>query len=83
MKRIKILILISTLSLIILNDLTGQESVKIKRIEGKIVFDGIPGEDSWKGMSTFSLVQFRPNSNSVLSEASEVRIGYDDQYLWL
>jgi len=67
----------------ILNDLTGQESVKIKRIEGQIVFDGNPGEDEWDNTSIFSLLQFRPDFNNDPSEASEVRVGYDDQYLWL
>ncbi len=83
MKGIKIFILFTTLSLLILNDLTGQEAVKIKRIEGQIVFDGNPGEDAWKEISNFLLVQFRPNFNSDPSEASEIRIGYDDQYLWI
>ena len=83
MKTIKTFVIIITLSLLAIDNLTGQETIKINRIEGQIVFDGNPVEDEWDNTSIFSLVQFRPDFNNDPSEASEVRVGFDDQYLWI
>lgn len=75
----------TVLSLLVLASFTisGQESVRIKKISGKIEFDGIPDEQAWESVALFPLTMHRPNFGSEPSEISEVRIGYDDESLWI
>jgi len=65
------------------NSVFSQEPVKIGRISGPIEFDGIPSEDTWKGLELFPLTMHRPNFMEQPSEKSEVRIGYDNEFLWI
>jgi hypothetical protein len=61
----------------------GQDVVKIKRITVPVEFDGIPREAAWQTLDVFSLTMHRPNYGSQPSEKSEVRIGYDEGFLWI
>ncbi len=83
MKNVNLLILLITLFLLIKNDLSGQEAVKIKRITGHIEFDGIPKEHTWESVDIYPLTMHKPNFGTEPSEKSEVRIGYDDEFLWI
>jgi hypothetical protein len=76
-------ILIIVLSLVIQNNVISQEAVKIKRIMAPVEFDGIPEEEAWKTLDLFTLTMHRPNYGTQPSEKSEVRIGYDNEFLWV
>ena len=76
------LMLAFCLSLLSQNVLS-QESVKIKRLDAAIVFDGVPGEQAWKSVDQFPLTMHRPNFGNQPSEQSDVRVGYDDEFLWI
>ena len=71
------------LSLGLHNNLICQESVKIKRIISPVEFDGIPEEEAWEALDLFTLTMHKPNYGSQPSEKSEVRIGYDNEFLWV
>ena len=60
-----------------------QEAVKIKRITSPVDFDGIPNEATWKTLDLFPLTMHKPNYRDLPSETSEVRIGYDNEFLWV
>ena len=62
---------------------TGQEPVQIKRLSSAIVFDGIPNESACETMDQFPMTMHRPNFGNEPSEQSDVRIGYDDEFLWV
>jgi hypothetical protein len=79
MSGVFMLILLSILQI----QATGQEPVQIKRLGSAIVFDGIPNESAWKTMDQFPLIMHRPNFGNEPSEQSDVRIGYDDEFLWV
>jgi len=64
-------------------DLIGQEAVKIKRITGMIEFDGFPGESAWQTLDLFALKMHKPNYAIQPSEKTDVRIGFDDEFLWI
>jgi len=64
-------------------NVTGQDVVKIKRITVPVEFDGMPQESAWQSLDIFSLTMHRPNFGAQPSEKSEVRIGYDDEFLWI
>ena len=65
------------------NNVFSQETVKIKRITGTVEFDGIPGEAAWQTLDLFALTMHRPNYGTQPSEKSDVRIGYDNGFLWV
>src|SRR5512133_1538421 len=67
----------------IMPDLTALDAVNIKRITGHIDFDGKPGEKAWESLELFPMTMHKPNFGSEPSEKSEVRIGYDDEFLWI
>ena len=60
-----------------------QEKVKIKRLYTAIEFDGVPGEEAWLSLDNFPLTMHKPNFGNQPSEESDVRIGYDDEFLWV
>jgi hypothetical protein len=63
--------------------LFSEELVRLKRISGTIEFDGIPNEQGWKELDPFPLSMHKPNFGMEPSEISDVRIGYDDGFLWI
>jgi hypothetical protein len=65
------------------NNIISQEAVKIKRITNPVDFDGIPNEATWKTLDLFTMTMHRPNYGDQPSEQSEVRIGYDNEFLWV
>jgi hypothetical protein len=61
----------------------GQETVQIQRLTSSIEFDGIPDEPAWNTAGDFQLTMHRPNFGNQPSEKSDVRIGFDDEFLWV
>jgi len=59
------------------------EPFKAFRFQGSINFDGIPDEDGWKQAEALPMVMCLPQPGSVPSETSIVKIGYDDEYLYV
>jgi hypothetical protein len=60
-----------------------QDPVKIKRIQSVISFDGVPDEEAWKTLDNFRLTMHKPDFGADPSEESDVRIGYDNEFLWV
>ena len=78
--------LVFILSVVLLSagfELNGQEPVTIGRVNSPISFDGIPEEAAWNTLGKFELTMHRPNFGTTPSEASDIRIGYDDEFLWI
>jgi hypothetical protein len=65
------------------NNSISQEAVRIKRITNPVNFDGILNEATWKTLDLFTLTMHKPNYGDTPSENSEVRIGYDNEFLWI
>lgn len=65
------------------NNALSQEAVRIKRITLPVDFDGVPEEKAWESADLFALTMHKPNFGAQPSEISEVRIGYDNQFLWI
>jgi len=60
-----------------------QETVKIQRLSSEINFDGVPDDAAWETLDLFPLTMHRPNFMNQPSERSDVRIGFDDEFLWV
>jgi len=65
------------------NNIFSQETIKIKRLASPVEFDGIPDENSWESLGLFELTMHKPNFKAEPSEKSEIRIGYDNEFLWI
>ena len=61
----------------------GQDPIVIKKIEENIVFDGLPFEDIWNEVEPFPVVMFQPNYGQEPTEKTEIRLCYNDQYLFV
>jgi hypothetical protein len=83
MSRSVFLFLLMAFSIGLQNNVISQEAVNIKRIAGTIVFDGIPKEIAWETPDLLPLTMHKPNYGAQPSEKSEVRIMYDDEFLWI
>jgi Carbohydrate family 9 binding domain-like len=64
-------------------NISAQEPIRIKRITDQVKFDGIPDENFWNTLDTFSMTMWRPTFGTNPTESSDIRIGYDDEYLWV
>jgi len=60
-----------------------QENVQIQRLSTEINFDGVPDDAAWEALDQFPLTMHRPNFMNQPSEKSDVRIGFDDEFLWV
>ncbi len=61
---------------------TFAETLVVSRISGEIEIDGRIDEDVWRRVEPLQLTQLRPSAGGRPSERSEIRIAYDDNYLY-
>jgi hypothetical protein len=59
------------------------EPVRLTRLDQQIVFDGNPEEPAWHMLLPFTLVQYQPISGAQPTESSDIRVGYDAEYLYV
>lgn len=58
------------------------EPMTIARIEG-VHFDGIVDEPSWDLITPLPMVQYEPQAGELPTEKTEIRIAYDDKYIYI
>ena len=58
------------------------EPYELPRLTGEMVLDGRLDEEAWQRIEPFALVQYQPLAGANPSEATEIRIAYDDEYLY-
>ena len=64
-------------------DLSGTPSIAIPRLTGPIELDGVVDEAAWEEITPFPMTMFSPTYEGAITEATEVRAGHDDQYLYI
>jgi len=84
---------IGTISLVILCSLGiyGQspgesslkQAVKIRNLTSPVNFDGIPEEEAWQLLEPFKMTMHSPVFGKEPTEKTDVRIGFDDRYLYV
>lgn len=55
----------------------------IQRLNGDVKIDGIVNDQAWQEIEPLPLTMHWPNYKGQITEESEIRIAYDDQYLYL
>ena len=61
----------------------GKKELVISRLMQEIDFDGIPGEEAWNSIEPIDLIMHSPYFGNSPTEKSDVRIAYDDDYLYI
>lgn len=74
---------LTVLFLLVCFDIKAQDTAVIKRLSETVTFDGIPDEPLWNELNKFDLTMHRPNFGLAPSEISEIRMGYDNEFLWI
>jgi hypothetical protein len=57
-------------------------TVLIERLKGDIKFDGIPDDETWGSIIPMDLIMYSPVFGKESTEKSDIRLGFDDKYLY-
>jgi hypothetical protein len=83
-KRIRIgLVLLCSLSYKILFSQDINSAYSIQKLNGELKIDGLINESVWKGITPLPLTMHWPDYKGTITEETEVRIAYNDQYLFV
>ncbi len=75
--------LIIILSLAFQGTLFGQERYVLPKLDSELQYDGICDEPAWDNIEQLPLMMLTPSYNSEPTEKTEIRVAYDDDYLYL
>ena len=64
------------------HNLFAQDTWNIQRIHGDVVLDGPSNESAWNDIDPLPMVMYQPVYEGELTERTEIRIAYDDAYLY-
>ena len=59
-----------------------KEALVINHVSQPVNFDGIPDEEAWQSVDPIDLIMFSPVFGKEPSERSDIRMAYDDKYLY-
>ena len=60
-----------------------QDPMPLTRLSGPVVLDGLSDEPAWELVPTLPLVVYQPTFGMPPTERTEIRIAYDDEYLYV
>ena len=66
--------------------LPGQDSgepLRLTRLTGPIELDGKVNEPAWEAIPPLPLTLFTPTFGAPLTERTEIRVGYDDRFVYV
>jgi hypothetical protein len=65
------------------NTVNRSNPIVIQKLNSSLNFDGIPDEEAWQSIEPFTFVMHSPVFGKEPSENTDVRIAYDDNYLYV
>ncbi len=77
------LIAIVGLFLLIPSHLYAQDTMKLQRLSGPIELDGLSNEPAWEAITPLQMTMYTPIFSGEMTERTEVRVAYDDSYLYV
>jgi hypothetical protein len=57
--------------------------VHLSRLSGPIKLDGVSNESAWQSIEPFPVTMYQPTFRGKLTEKTEIRIGYDNNFLYV
>jgi hypothetical protein len=64
------------------SDTNLKEALVINQVSQPVIFDGIPDEEAWQSVEPIDLIMFSPVFGKEPTERSDIRMAYDDKYLY-
>lgn len=78
----KSLTYLSILFYLVVFEVVGQDQYLVTRISGELVFDGKPDDPLWEAIEPLPLTMYTPVFQGEMSEYTEIRIAYDDHFIY-
>ena len=60
-----------------------QTSTPLSRLSGPIDLDGYPDEPAWEAIAPLEMRMYEPISDGAMTERTEIRVAYDDDYVYV
>ncbi|MFC2129423.1 DUF5916 domain-containing protein, partial [Bacteroidota bacterium] len=83
LKKSLYILLIAILSIAYQGFLFGQERYILPRLDSELKYDGICDDPGWAKIEPLPLIMMTPSYGNEPSEKTEIRIAYDDDYLYM
>jgi hypothetical protein len=89
LKRIRLILVITFLNCFVFclysqnDNSSDSHPLLIHKLTLPIKFDGIPDEEGWKSLAPFKLIMYQPVFGKDPSEETDIRMGYDDKYVYV
>src|SRR6056297_824866 len=71
------------LTILLMGKVFSQSENEIHRLSKPITFDGIIDEPIWDEIKPYKMYQYEPVYLGEMSERTEIRTAYDDEYLYI
>jgi hypothetical protein len=71
------------LAIVLMNNSYSQSAIEIQRLFEPITLDGIINEPVWDKIDPYRMIQYEPVFLGDMSERTEIRAAYDDEYLYI
>jgi hypothetical protein len=62
---------------------SGEEPMRLTRLTGPVQLDGRLEEPAWASVAPLPLAMYTPTFGGTLTERTEIRVAYDDRYLYV
>jgi hypothetical protein len=62
--------------------LFAQQPLRLQRLEGAVTLDGHSAEPAWQNVQPLPLVMHSPTHRGPMSQPTEIRVAYDDNYIY-
>lgn len=78
-----LLLTVVVLSIGVSAEALAQDPTSLVRIDRPIELDGYPDEQAWEGVPPLDLAMYEPISGGAMTERTEIRVAYDDDFLYV
>jgi hypothetical protein len=82
-RRVFVAVILAAAVLLSASPAATGEQVTINRLQGEILFDGVPDEPAWLLCDPFPMVTHRPVFGNEPSERTDIRLLFDDEYIYI
>lgn len=77
------LLYLSILTFLMVLPAAAQDEMRLSRLEVPVRLDGNVDDDEWQSIEPLDVIQYSPEFGQAPTERTEIRIAYDDSYLYV
>lgn len=82
-RKLRLVTDVVTLTLLGYSSLSAESIMTLHRLEGRITLDGFSNEPAWQLIDPLDVIMHQPTFGNEPTERTEIRVGYDDDYLYV